>query len=63
MPNRGPIVLSIDEVEAVLDCLPPPRSPASGADVEERQQLAALEAARERLCELKRALCENAISD
>ena len=56
MVNRGPVVLSLDEVEAILDQLPPPRDPKDGEDEEERQQIKTLEAARARLTELKSSL-------
>ena len=60
MPNRGPVVLSVDEVEALLDCLPMPRKESDGEDAEERAQIKTLEAARARLLELKASLGEGA---
>lgn len=41
-PNRGPVVLSIDEVDAILDCLPPPRKESEGEDAEEKAQIKTL---------------------
>ena len=58
MPNRGPVVLSVEECDALLDCLPPPRAVESGEDAEERQQIKTLEAARARLQELKQSFSE-----
>ena len=58
MPNRGPVVLSVDEVEALLDALPMPRKESDGEDADERKQIKTLEAARTRLQELKTSLDE-----
>ena len=55
----GPVVLSIEEIEALLDCLPPPRDPKTGEDEEERQQIKTLEGARQRLVELQQSLRQN----
>ena len=60
MPNRGPVVLSVDEVEALLDALPMPRKESDGEDADERKQIKTLEAARARLQELKNSLDEGA---
>ena len=60
MPNRGPVVLSVDEVEALLDALPMPRKESDGEDADERKQIKTLEAARVRLQELKNSLDEGA---
>ena len=60
MPNRGPVVLSVDEVEALLDALPMPRKESDGEDADERKQIKTLEAARARLQELKTSLGEGA---
>ena len=38
------MILSIDEVDALLDCLPPPRKEEEGEDIEERQQIKTLNA-------------------
>ena len=38
------MILSIDEVDALLDCLPPPRKEEEGEDTEERQQIKTLNA-------------------
>ena len=50
------IEFTADEVEAILDQLPPPRDPKTAEDDEERQQIKALEAARARLTELRQSL-------
>ncbi len=60
MPNRGPVVLSVDEVEALLDALPMPRKERAGEDAAERKPIQTLEAARVRLQELKNSLDEGA---
>jgi len=62
MPNRGPVILSIDEVDSILDCLPPPRKEEEGEDAEERQQIKTLNAARSRLVELQQSLLVNAVT-
>lgn len=61
-PNRGPVILSIDEVDSLLDCLPPPRKEEEGEDTEERQQIKTLNAARARLVELQQSLLVNAVT-
>jgi len=53
-------VLSIDEAEELLDCLPPPRKEEEGEDAEERQQIKTLNSARARLVELQQSLIANA---
>ena len=59
-PNRGPVILSTEEVDCLLDCLPPPRKEEEGEDVEERQQIKTLNSARARLVELQQSLLANA---
>ena len=56
------MILSIDEVDALLDCLPPPRKEEEGEDTEERQQIKTLNAARARLVELQQSLLVNAVT-
>ena len=56
MPNRGPVVLSIDEVDALLDALPPPTSTPH-----DDTPLNHLDAARKRLLELRLSLLDNAV--
>ena len=53
-------MLSVDEVEALLDALPMPRKESDGEDADERKQIKTLEAARTRLQELKTSLDEGA---
>ena len=61
-PNRGPVILSTEEVDCLLDCLPPPRKEEEGEDAEERQQIKTLNSARARLVELQQSLLANAVT-
>jgi hypothetical protein len=54
------VILSTEEVDCLLDCLPPPRKEEEGEDVEERQQIKTLNSARARLVELQQSLLANA---
>ena len=57
MPNRGPVVLSLDEVDALLDALPPPPPKNQPLDQEQKHT----ESARESLTKLKLQLLHNAV--